>query len=395
MDRQEGREVVQHTAVSQGLTRRGFLKYAAAAGASVSLLSGSTEGAWASTKSNSGGLQTVRWISPRGTLDVMDDYDLHVPIQMGYFKELGINVNLIAGPLSDALATTTFVAQHKADMGYPSPGVLTASLDAGVPVKGICDMAAGQVFDFALPPDSKITSVKQLAGKKIALGSAGWSTIVNPILVEVGVDPKSVKYVEAGSEWAQVTARGEADAALTWEGLRAQWLAEGLKLKYLIGTTFSNQPSNVYAVRTADLKDPAKVDLYTRFLQGVVMGLVFAQTNPRAAAQITYGILPKLRETLKPEAAYLSFLELRHMYGLAHAAGKPWGWSFPGAWKSYLQIVYKLGQTKRLWPVADAVTNALVVPANRKANVAKAIADAKAFRLNKTWQAINPAPKTY
>ena len=34
-------------------------------------------------------------------------------------------------------------------MGYPSPGVLTASIDSGIAVKSIWDVISGQVFDFA------------------------------------------------------------------------------------------------------------------------------------------------------------------------------------------------------------------------------------------------------
>ena len=67
----------------------------------------------------------------------MDDFNLWVPIKMGYYKKLGIEAKLIAGPISDALASTKFVAQNQADMGYPSPGVLTASIDGGIPVKSV------------------------------------------------------------------------------------------------------------------------------------------------------------------------------------------------------------------------------------------------------------------
>lgn len=372
------------------MTRGDFLKRSAVAGAGLSALGGLVAGPVFGADMSAGALQTVRWISPRGTLDVMDDYDLWVPLHMGYFKTLGIKPDLIAGPIGDALACTKFVAQNQADMGYPSPGVLTASIDGGIPVKSVWDMASGQVFDFALPLNSPIKSVKQLAGKKIALGSAGWSTIVDPILVEAGVNPKSVTYVNAGNQWAQAAANGEVDAALSWEGLRAQWAGQGLKLKYLIGTKFSKEPSNVYAVRVADLKDPAKVELYTRFLEGVVMGLEFARANPRAAAQITYESRPKLQKTLKPQAAYDSFLELAHMYGLANRAGKPWGWNYPAGWTTYLKIVHQLGQTKKLLKTSDVITNNLVVAANKKANKAKARHDAKAFKLDKTWRAVNP-----
>jgi NitT/TauT family transport system substrate-binding protein len=369
------------------ITRADFLKRAAATGVGLSLLSGlEAAGALATDTAT----QTVRWISPRGTLDVMDDFDLWVPLKMGYFTKLGINAKLIAGPLGDALATTKFVAQNQADMGYPSPGVLTASIDSGIGVKSIWDMISGQVFDFALPTNSTITSVKQLAGKKIALGSAGWSTIVDPILMEAGVNPKSVTYVNAGNQWAQSTESGQADAGLAWEGLRAQWAGQGLKLKYLIGTKFSKQPSNVYAVRASDLSDSSKVDLYTRFLQGMIMGLEFARANPRAAAQITYTSRPALAKSLKPQAAYDSFLELAEAYSTSNRQGHGWGWHSPAGWSSYLAIVHKLGQTKKMLSPSEVYTNSLAATANKKADKATAQSDAKAFKLNATFQAVDP-----
>jgi NitT/TauT family transport system substrate-binding protein len=372
--------------MQHAMTRAELLKRGAAAGAGLTVLGSLAGPAIAADTAT----ETVRWISPRGTLDVMDDYNLWVPIKMGYFKTLGINAQLIAGPIGDALACTKFVAQNQADMGYPSPGVLTASIDSGVAVKSIWDQAPGQVFDFALPTSSAIKSVKDLKGKKIALGSAGWSTIVDPILVEAGVNPKTVTYVNAGNQWAQATEQGQADAALSWEGLRAQWEGQGLKLKYLIGLNFSHQPSNVYSVRVSDLSDPAKVDLYTRFLQGVVMGLEFARANPRAAAQITYAARPQLQKTLKPQPAYDSFLQLAGMYSFSKRQGRPWGWNDTKAWASYLTIVHKLGQTKKALAVNDVVTNDIGLAANKKADVMRARADAKAFKLNATWQAVNP-----
>jgi NitT/TauT family transport system substrate-binding protein len=369
------------------LTRRDFLKRAAVAGVGLSALSSvRVAGAFGAGTA----LQTVRWISPRGTLDVMDDFNLWVPIKMGYFKKLGINAKLIAGPIGDALACTKFVAQNQADMGYPSPGVLTASIDSGIAVKSVWDMISGQVFDFALPTNSTISSVKDLSGKKIALGSAGWSTIVDPILVEAGVDPKSVTYVNAGNQWAQSTESGQADAGLAWEGLRAQWAGQGLKLKYLIGTEFSKQPSNVYSVRASDLKDKAKVDLYTRFLQGVVMGLEFAKANPRAAAQITYDSRPNLKKSLKPQAAYDSFLELAEAYGTSHKQGLGWGANPQVGWSGYLKVVHDLGQTKKQLATSDVITNSLATAANKKADKKTAMKDAKAFKLNATFNAVDP-----
>ena len=357
------------------ITRRQFLAQAAATGVGVTAL-----GVLSVEPARAQGMAKVRWISPRGTLQVMDDFNLWVPVQMGYFKQLGIGAELIAGPIGDALATTKFVAQNQADMGYPSPGVLTASLDSGIPVKSAWDMISGQVFDFAVQKGSPIRNPKDLAGKTISLGSEGWRTIVDPMLVEIGIDPKSVKYVVLGPEWIQAAATGKADAALAWEGLRNQWLGQGLQLDFLIGSTWSKQPSNVYAVRRDDLADPAKVDLYTRFLQGVVMGFEFTKANPRAAAQITYRQLPDLQKTLKPQMALYSMLELAQAYATSHRRGQPWGWHYPQGWQGYLDTVFKLGQIKKPLNPADVYTNDLVVAANKKADRARAIADAHQFK---------------
>lgn len=365
------------------ISRRELLKRGAVGATALS--AGSLLTAGGAYGRSAAGLQTVRWISPRGTLQVMDDFNLWVPAKMGYFKQLGIDAQLIAGSVSDALAPTKFVAQGKADMGYPSPGVLTASIDAGIPVKSVWDVMSGQTFDFAVPMNSSIKSPKDLAGKTIALGSSGWQVIVDPMLVELGLDPKSVKYVAAGAQWTQSAATGKADAALVWEGLRSQLAGQGLKLRYLIGTSWSKLPSNVYSVRAADLKDAGKKDLYTRFLEGVVMGLEFTRANPRAAAQLTYRSLPDLQKTLKPQLALDSMLELAHLYGLSHLRGQGWGYNYQAGWANYLKIVHGLGQTKKLLSTSDVFTNELQAAANKKANATRARSDAKAFKLDSAF----------
>jgi NitT/TauT family transport system substrate-binding protein len=364
------------------LTRREAMKRAAQVSAALSLgplliAEKPASSAFAKSKPD-----LVRWISPRGTLDVMDDYELWVAIKQGFFANHNIQAELIAGPISDALATTKFVAQHKADMGYPSPGVLTASIDGGIPVIAAWEMMDGQTFDFSLPPSSTITSPKQLAGKTIALGSAGWSVIVDPMLVEVGVNPKSVKYVNAGPQWSEAVAQGRVDAGLCWEGLRAQLIGQGLKLKFLVGQRFSRFPSNSYAIRKADLSNAHMRDVYLRFFRGMVEGFEFMRFNPRAAAQITYDARPALAKTLSPQLALDSMVQLGSLYHLSRRRGHGYGWHNIASWRSYLHIIYRLGQTKRLLTPAEVLTNQFVKPANSGAKIALARRDARAFRLN-------------
>ena len=325
---------------------------------------------------------TVRWISPRGTLDVMDDYNLWVPIEQGYFDELGLDVELIAGPGGNATASATFVAENQADVGYPSPGVLTSSIDSGVPVKSAWEMISGQVFNFSLPEDSDITDVKQLEGKTISVLTSGWKVIIDPILVEVGVDPESIKYRESGAQWNQVVSQGQADAGLAWEGLRAQLAGQGLKLKYLLGSEFSEGPSNSYVVRAADLEDEKLKDVYARFFKGVVMGMTFAKENPQAAAQITYRKLPDLAATLEPQLALESMIELATAYGTTEREGQGFGYHPEEAWENYIKNIAELGQIKKVLPLEDVITNEFVEPANAEADTDRARSDAEGFELD-------------
>jgi NitT/TauT family transport system substrate-binding protein len=332
---------------------------------------------------------TVRWISPRGTLDVMDDYNLWVPIEQGYFDELGLDVELIAGPGGNATASATFVAENQADMGYPSPGVLTSSIDSGVPVKSAWEMISGQVFNFSLPADSPITDVKQLEGKTMSVLTAGWKVIVDPILVEVGVDPESIKYLESGPQWNQVVSQGRADAGLAWEGLRAQLAGQGLKLKYLLGSEFSEGPSNSYVVRKADLDDDKLKDAYARFFKAVVMGMTFTKENPQAAAQITYRKRPDLAATLEPQLALESMIELATAYGTTEREGQGFGYHPEEAWENYIKNIAELGQIKKVLPLEDVITNEFVEPANRDADTDRARSDAEGFELDDDFAKTN------
>lgn len=333
-------------------------------------------------------LQKVVWVSPRGTLEVMDDINLWVAKELGYFEDQGLDVELEPGPL-DALAVTKLVAEGQADVGYPSPGVLLASKDAGMDLIQPWEMMLGQTFNFAVPKGSEIKTVQDLAGKKISLGSEGWQVIVDPILVEAGVDPASVEYLAAGNQWAQVVAQGQADAALAWRGLTPQWAAQGLDFDYIFGTDFSKHPSNGYVIRAADLQDPEKRDMWERFFRANAMGFEFTRLNPRAAAEIVYKQFPALQEQMTPQLAYESMAELTDLYLASWKQGLGYGANDVANWQAYIDTVAGLGQISTAYPAEEVVTNDLIEAAN-EFDHEKVAADAAAYPLSEEWAAVTP-----
>jgi NitT/TauT family transport system substrate-binding protein len=329
------------------------------------------------------GPDTLTFLSPLATLDTMFFYDIVVANVLGYFKHYNLNVPMLPG--TGGTNATLGVAQHQADIGWPSPGILTYSLDQGVPVYAIWQSEADQYFDYCLPLNTKIKTAKDLAHKTIALHNEADFAISNPILAAAGVDPKTVKYVTFGEQWPQAVATGQADAGLVWEGLRGQLNGEGIKLKYLLGKTFSNHPSNVYAVRKADLNDKHKRDALKRWLTAMTMGNEFARANPRAAAQITYLSRPALKDLFPPKTALESMCEIATGHSLWKRRGKGWGYLDPIGWQSYLDTIYKLKQVKKHYKTSDVFTNAFVGPVNAAADAKKAHADAKAFKVNRDF----------
>ena len=118
-------------------------------------------------------------MSPRGTIEVLDDYPYWVAKKFGYFGD--IETTLEPGP-SDATATVKLVDQDQADMGYPVARRVLAGARAGHPARlGLRDGRL-DVFDFAFRKGEAPKTSRDLEGKTIVLGSAGWQSICDPML---------------------------------------------------------------------------------------------------------------------------------------------------------------------------------------------------------------------
>ncbi len=262
---------------------------------------------------------------------------------------------------------------------------MTASVDTGIGVILAYEMMIGSVWHIAVKADSPMKSAKDLAGKTISLGDAGWQVIVDPLLLELDIDPASVEYVVGGMQWGQMVAQGKADAALCWLALDVQWEAQGLNLKYFRGTDFSIMPSNGYAVRKSDMKDPAKRDILMRFMKGSSMGLHFSRFNPQAAAQIVYDRFPAVREQMTPDLALESMRQLAYSYVEGERRGLGYGAFVDEGWEKFLDIIAELGQTSRRLSLDETITHDLIKDAN-DFDHRKVERDAKAFELNDTWK---------
>ena len=341
------------------ISRRGLVKGAAALGVSGATLQalGRSNILLAQPAENK-----VRWVSPRGTIDVLDDYPYWVAVKMGYFGD--IETTLEPGPI-EATAGTKAVVTGQADVAYPSPGVYSLMIEQGSPLISVFEMGAYDVFDFAFRKGEALASVKDLEGKTISLGSAGWQGIVDPEIAQAGGDPTKVNYVDAGPQWGQVLAQGQVDAALSWAGLRAQWAATGLDFDYILGKDWSQFPANSFVIRREDFEDAALADIYGRYFRGWAQGLEFGYHNPVAATQITFEALPTLNEIFEDKQVGVeSMWQLAEVFRGDWAEREGWGWHSEEDWNLFLKTTFDIGQLTTELTAADVLTNDWVAAAN-------------------------------
>lgn len=315
----------------------------------------------------------------------MDDYPLWVASKLGYFRMLGLEVELVPGP-KDPDAMMLALAAGDSDIGFPPPSALVSAVDRGLPLVSVFQVFPTQVFTFAVPMQSPITRPAHLSGKVIAVGSLTWRRIIEPMLADAGVDLRAVGFVEGGPNWPLLLDRGRADAAVVWEGLRADWAAQGRRLRALGWERWSRLPSNSYVVRRDSLEDPVRRDLIIRFLRAVVMGLEFARQNPRAAAQVTYRSRPQLAKGLPPQRALDWMLQVAKGYGAAVRSGHGWGFHYPERWRRFTAAWSRLGYSKPL-PETAVFTNHLVATVN-DVNAARVTADGLGFTLDPDFRGL-------
>lgn len=328
----------------------------------------------------------VRWVSPRGTIEVLDDYPYWVAKEFGYFGD--IETSLEPGP-SDATATVKLVDQGQADMGYPSPGVFSLGIAQGIPLVSVFHMGGSDVFDFAFRKGERPDAVAGLEGKTVLLGSAGWQSICDPMLHAAGVDISTINYVAAGwPTWGTALAAGQGDAALAWAGLRAQWKGQGLDFDYLIGKDFSQLPANSFVIRKSDFDDMSMRGLYTDYLRGWAMGLEFGRMNPRAATAIVMNQFPGLASQMTPSVATESMMQLADVFAGRWDERGMWGFHLESSWQLFFDAGKEIGQIEADIDLASVISNDLVPGAN-DFDSARVEADASGFALSADYEAVD------
>jgi NitT/TauT family transport system substrate-binding protein len=166
------------------------------------------------------GAQQVKEVKV-AVLPTMDTVPLHLAIEAGYFREEGLDVKPV--PANSGNDCVTKLAAREVDFAFSSyTPFFVAKSKGAVDLKLVADATAA-VPGYAIVatmPNSPITSIDQLAGKRIAITAR---LTISHLLVEAqlkaaGVDSSTVQYVELPfPQMAERLAGGQVDAVFLVE----------------------------------------------------------------------------------------------------------------------------------------------------------------------------------
>jgi NitT/TauT family transport system substrate-binding protein len=242
-----------------------------------------------------------------GAIPIVDVAPLHLGVAKGFFKEQGLDVQVIN--TTGGAAAVPGVVSGQFDFAFGNVVSLIVARSQGLELKAIAEGNSStgvQGKDFGgvvVPKDSPITSAAQLSGKTVAVNNLKnvGDTTIRASIRKAGGDPSKVNFVElAFPDMPAAVANKRVDAAWIVEPFFTVAQDQGARV---IASNFVDAAPNMTVATyfTAQQTLDEKPELATRFTAAVKKSLQYAQENPDEVRQVllTYTkISPEVAERL-------------------------------------------------------------------------------------------------
>jgi len=269
-----------------------------------------------------------------GYMPVGDCLQFFVAEAEGYFKAEGLAVT--GASMKGGAVIAPAVEGGELAIGWSNTVSIILAHAKGFDFAFLAPGAEGvagtnDVHALLVPADSKITSVKELAGKTVAINTLGNinEAAMRALAEKAGIAPDSIRLVEVPfPDMATALAKGSADAALTLEPFVTDAVSRGVAKvlepsphavfgnPYLIGAWFAKKswikahPETAAAFARAVTKASAFIAAHPDKAREILRGRT--KLSPELAAKIT---LPRFPEKLEP-AALQGVIDVCARFGL-------------------------------------------------------------------------------
>jgi NitT/TauT family transport system substrate-binding protein len=281
-----------------------------------------------------------------------------------FFKEEGLQVEVrfsTGGPQA-----TQITAAGGADVGQVTQEPAIEGYDKGVRGKMFYTQFTRLIYHIAVPADSPIQSIADLAGKKIGVSNMGSASLVvaRSALRHYKVPVETDTFLPVGLGDGAVAAlrSGRVQALSMWTAAYASMMRAGLPFRFLYHPTVAEIGSGGFFVSDKVLSE--KRETLVRFGRAQAKATAFMLESPEAALRIYWKGNPAGKSgATEEEALQRGLVEmntLRPAYSPEKRADKRYGAAdLPGI-QAYVDMFRHEGVIARSVPVAELVTNELV-----------------------------------
>ncbi len=277
---------------------------------------------------------------------------LFVALEKGYFKEQGLDVEIVQPPDGGA---ATLVATGKADFGisYQEEVTFAKTSEDPLPIKAIATVIQHNTSGFASPKSKSIISPKDFENKTYGgWGSPSEDAILDAVMKKEGKDFNKLKVVDIGQDDFFSATSKNIDFAWIFEGWDVvEANRRGIDLNFIpIGKV--DKRLDYYTPLIISNEKLLKENPATakKFLEAATKGYKYAIENPVEAAKILVKHAPEIDEELAIKSQ--EYLASKYIDDADR-----WGEMKDDVWNNYTQFLkeYKL-ITKDLKP-SEAYSN--------------------------------------
>lgn len=275
---------------------------------------------------------------------------LYVAQKKGYFKDEGLNVDIIMPGKSTA---EQIIASGKAQFGISYQEAITQARIQGVPLVSIAAIVQHNTSGFASLKDENISSPKDFEGKSYGgWGSPTEKAVIDSLMKQEKADVNKVNIINIGDADFFTAVKQNVDFAWIyygWTGIEAELRNIPLNMVWL--TDYSDKLDYYTPVIATNEKmineNPETVK---KFLSAVSKGYEFAIENPDAAADILIEAVPEL----DPKLVKASQKWLSPKY---QDDAKRFGEQKLQVWENYAGWMYDHGLLEKQLDAEKAFTN--------------------------------------
>jgi ABC-type nitrate/sulfonate/bicarbonate transport system substrate-binding protein len=276
---------------------------------------------------------------------------LYVAKALGYYKEVGLDLNIIQPP-EGAADQLVAAGQGEFGIGTEEGTIYARSQNDPLPIIGIAAILQHNTSGFISLKEDGIKSPRDWGGKTYGgWGSPSEELIIKHIAEKNGVDFNTIKFINLGADDVQTALRGEIDFVWVFEATEIiNFEKLGLEYNYLpirdMEDAFDYYTPLLIANENIAKNDP---DFVRAFVTATAKGYEYAINNPEEAAKILLEAVPELDDYIVTEGQ--KYLSTRYAQDAPQ-----WGWQKEEVWERYAKLMYANGLITKYPDVKEAFT---------------------------------------